>query len=442
MQRHHSIVVLAIVLTACGNSASSSQPLAAPSTFTPSPLASDAAATAATAANVPNVGDATDPLSAVTLVASDGRVWTRGGTSGALDGVVAADGKTVVAVAPSSGEESATVAWFDSSTGETLAAVDIGPALRVSAVSSSGDLAVLTDAKAGGAAASSHIVAVDRRTGTLGDWTMPGNLVPEAFSDAFPDGGNGLPIGIFVIEYIRPDVYRVRVLDTISGVLSLPLNLRNKSQTVDEAMEAIGRTAAFDSANRLLFTLYQGVADDGLPTTAFVHTLGLINGVYCLDLPPALALGELPGALAVDPWGRRLYVASPNGGLAAFTIRDILDPAVAPVAEPVAWFESGASVAVLATDDDVVVAFNAPVGVEDGVAALVLHLDPVTLAELRRFTSDIAVEAMAMTATGDLILAGDGRLRVVNAMGTVLGERRLPDDLGTIATLVVGPLPA
>lgn len=387
-----------------------------------------------------NGGTVIEPLSTVTLVGVDGRVWTHGGTRGALDGVVAADGRTVVAVAASPGETSATVAWLDVSTGETLAAFDVGSDLRVTAVSSSGELAVLADAQVGGTARSTHVVAVDRRAGVLGDWSVPGNLVPEAFADAFAGDGSGLPIGIFVIEYVRPEVYRVRVLDTASGELSLPLNLRDKARTVDEAMEAIGRTAAFDSVNRLLFTLYQGVPDGDLPTTAFVHTLGLINGVYCLDLPTDLALGDLPGAVAVDPWGRRLYVASPNGGIAAFTIRDILDPSIVPVAEPVAWVEPGSSVAVLASEDAVHVAINGATGLTDGQAALILDLDPATLRERSRIVVDGAVEAMAMTADGALIVADEGRLRALAATGEVLQEVELPVEVGSVVNLSVNPL--
>ena len=439
MQPRRFIVLLAIGLTACGDSTSSSQPAAAPTSLTPAdPVPETTATTGSTGTT--NVGTAIETLSAVTLVGADGRVWTHGGTRGALDGVVAADGRTVVAIAASSGETSATVAWLDVSTGETLAAFDIGSDLRVTAVSSSGDLAVLADAQVGGTAAATHIVAVDRRAGVLGDWSVPGNLVPEAFADAFDGDGNGLPIGIFVIEYVRPEVYRVRVLDTVTGELSLPLNLRDKARTVDEAMEAIGRTAAFDSVNRLLFTLYQGVPDGDLPTTAFVHTLGLINGVYCLDLPTDLALGDLPGAVSVDPLGRRLYVASPNGGIAAFTIRDILDPSIVPTAEPVAWVEAGSTVAVLASEDAVHVAINGAEGLPDGRATLIVDLDPATLVERSRLTSDVAVEAMAMAAGGELIVAGGGRLRVIAASGEVLEEHDLPDDVGTIVHLSLDPL--
>jgi hypothetical protein len=438
MQPRRFIVLLALGLTACGDSTSSPQPATPLTGATSADPMADASATTGPA-GTSDVDMAIDPLSAVTLVGTDGRVWTHGGTRGALDGVVAADGRIVVATAPSSGQASVTVAWRDVSADETLAAFDVGSDLRVRAVSGSGDLAVLSDAQVGGTAPSTHVVAVDRRAGVLGDWMVPGNLVPEAFADAFAGDGSGLPIGIFVIEYVRPEVYRVRVLDTASGALSLPLNLRDKARTVDEAMEAIGRTAAFDSVNRLLFTLYQGVPDGDLPTTAFVHTLGLINGVYCLDLPADLALGDLPGAVSVDPWGRRLYVASPNGGIAAFTIRDILDPAVVPVAEPIAWFEAGSSVALLASQDAVHVAINGAASLRDGQAALILDLDPATLQERSRIVVDGAVEAMAMTVDDELIVAGEGRLRVLAATGETLHEVDLPVDVGTVVNLSVHP---
>ena len=43
--------------------------------------------------------------------------------------------------------------------------------------------------------------------------------------------GDGPPMGVFVIEYLAANTYRVRVIDTATGSSGLPLNLRDKSQT-------------------------------------------------------------------------------------------------------------------------------------------------------------------------------------------------------------------
>jgi hypothetical protein len=430
MQRRVLTLLIIAVLVACGTAESaprartSLEPVTVPSSAYP-----------VKEATAPAAVDQADVLSTLTLIAGDGRVWLGGGDGDPLDGMLAANGRTVVAVQAAKAQAGATVAWIDPATGTVAEQFDVDDGLRVTTVSSTGDLAVLSDAAGGGTAASTHIVAVDRRGGVIGQWQLPGNLVPEALADAYTPEGNGLPIGIFVIEYVRPDVYRVRVLDTMTGTLSLPLNLRDKSQSVDEAMEAIGRTAAFDPVNRLLFTLYQGVPDGKLPTTAFVHTLGLVNGVYCLDLPRELQLGDLDGALAVDPFGERLYVASPNGGLAAFTIGDILDPRTTPAADPIAQFDPGRTVTLLPTADDLFVAINEAEGLPNGAAAVVLRLDPATLGERGRFSSELAVDAMALTDDGDLVVAGQGRLRVLTVDGAVLADRQLADDIGSVARI-------
>ena len=44
-------------------------------------------------------------------------------------------------------------------------------------------------------------------------------LVPEAFANVFQEGGDGLPMGVFVIEYLAEHTYRVRVIDTATGQL-------------------------------------------------------------------------------------------------------------------------------------------------------------------------------------------------------------------------------
>ena len=135
--------------------------------------------------------------------------------------------------------------------------------------------------------------------------------------------GSELPIGVFVIEYLDTNTYRVRVIDTATGELGLPLNLRDKSQTVDEVMTAVSRTAVFEPTNQLLFTLYQD-ARRGWRRRWLVHPHAR-PGQWCLVPRRAeeLGLADNPGALAVSPDGSRLFAASSIGGVAGYSVSDI-----------------------------------------------------------------------------------------------------------------------
>ena len=152
-----------------------------------------------------------------------------------------------------------------------------------------------------------------RRRERFVDGQFDAVLVPEAFANAFRRSATDLPIGVFVIEYLAEHTYRVRVIDTRPAQLGLPLNLRDKSQTVDEVMTAVSRTAVFEPNNQLLFTLYQDATEGGENVGSFIHTLGLFNGVWCLDVPQGTRSRRPPGALAVNPNGSRLFAASSTG---------------------------------------------------------------------------------------------------------------------------------
>lgn len=227
------------------------------------------------------------------------------------------------------------VAWDDLPTGEVLGGtVLVGTDMVAAATRAGGHLTAFVnraDKAADGAIAggreSSVIVLASPEQGQVARFELAGNVVPEAIgSTSRPDG---MPAQLFLLEFLPADAptrYRVQVLDTETGELHLPLNLRDKlGPRVDQEMAGVTRGQVLADEQGLLFTLYRGTSDmpHGHPY-AFVHTLDLFDGVWCLDLPPEMRLEELPGALAVG--GDRLYVASANGLVGAFDIANIREP--------------------------------------------------------------------------------------------------------------------
>ena len=233
-------------------------------------------------------------------------------------GVMAPTGNVVVSASFMAGRT--TVEWHHLRNDEISASVQIDGDFRPTAVAQDGKLVALIDS----AGTTTTVVLATPGEGEVRRWTFDAVLVPEAFANAF-ETGSDLPMGVFVIEYLAANTYRVRVIDTKTGTLGLPLNLRDKSQTVDEVMTAVSRTAVFEPNNQLLFTLYQDATEGGENVGSFIHTLGLFNGVWCLDVPQELGLADHPGALAVNPSGSRLYAASSIGGVAGYVVNDITD---------------------------------------------------------------------------------------------------------------------
>jgi hypothetical protein len=322
-----------------------------------------------------------------------------------------------------------TIEWRAVPSGELAATATLGGDLHLTAISSSGTLAALTDATPGGTQATSDVIVVDRNRGELGRWTLTGNLVPEAFANASVPEGNGMSIGVFVIEYLASGAYRVRVIDTASGEVGLPLNLRDKSQTVDEEIHAVSRSSVFDPARQLLFTLYRGTTDDMPGDDSFIHTLGLINGVWCLAVPHALELTDYDGALAVSSNGR-LYAASANGTIAGYSIDDITDVEATPIADIVAEVApaSGTTVSIAADHNEVVVS------VDDTV----YRLDPTTLAVRDSFTWSGAVEAVALVG-GDVVVVGGRRIARLGPTHDVLAEAAMPQSVSQVRHIALLP---
>lgn len=271
------------------------------------------------------------------LVGADGAVsnaWFKFDTHPSPDGTVA-----VLTLGPEVGDigPERPINWISLPEGELLAEGSMGSAQELTATSLDGTFAGFTSRAA---PAPEHSIAGIRRTSTIEIMSrhdglvfsleLDGNFVPEAFSRRIVDD---IPSQVFLLEYFpadSPTFYRVRVLSTSTGEVSLPLNLRNKTQQVDERMAGFSRSQTVAEEHGLLFTLYRGTIDgtpDGEPY-AFVHTLDFADGVWCLDVDPRLELDRMAGSLAVG--GDRLYVASANGHVGSYPIPSISDPNLSP----------------------------------------------------------------------------------------------------------------
>lgn len=337
-------------------------------------------------------------------------------------GVMAPTGKVVVSAAVAGGRT--TVDWHDVRTDAVSASIQIDGEFHPAAVAQDGRLAALISS----AETSTTVVLATPSQGEMRRWTFDSVVVPEAFANAFDPAGAGLPIGVFVIEYLAANTYRVRVIDTATGQLGLPLSLRDKGQTVDEVMTAVSRTAVFEPVNQLLFTLYQDASEGDENVGSFIHTLGLINGVWCLDVPAELGLADHPGALSVSPDGSRLYAASSTGGVAGYMISDITNygPEM-PKARGVASLDASTQrVAVGASNDEVVVALGGSL----------FRLDPATLTVRDSFTWDMDIEALTVLGNGSIVIVGSRRMTLVSPDDQILAERILPSGTGEVTRVV------
>ncbi len=421
---------MALLLVSCGSAraSSSSESIPAdPSTTADSSTTADASTMAEPSTTLePPITDAEAAFPARLAVTTEaGQVLTFSPHTDPIvtPGVMAPSGNVVVSASPLHGRTM--VEWHDLRSdvisGEALIEGDFSPA----AVAQDGKLVALIDA----APRSTTVVMATPSQGEVRRWTFDSVVVPEAFANAYAPEGGGLPIGVFVIEYLAKDTYRVRVIDTATGQLGLPLNLRNKGQTVDEVMTAVSRTAVFEPTHQLLFTLYQDATEGGEDLGAFIHTLGLINGVWCLDVPWELELADHPGALAVSPDGQRLYAASSIGGVAGFVIDDLTDGSLPLPAARVstALGAESSRVAIGASNDEVVVALG----------GRLFRLDPVTLDVRDAFTWDMSVEALTVLDDGSIVIVGTGRMTLVSPNDTIRAERILPDHPGDVTRVAV-----
>ncbi len=395
----------------------------------------DAAAGDATKAALPDVAAIRRDGSVVRV--RDGHVVTDKAAA-PRHGLVALDGRTFVETT-SSDAATTEVRWTHLFTGEPAGLASIQDAHLVPTVTdTSGRFVALVSEAAGhvdGAIApgraSSTIVIADGELGERYRTTLPGNFYPEAFG--ITDAVNGVPDTVYLLEYLPADApthYRVRVLDTATGKIGLPVNLRFKTQEVDAAMAGISRTQVVSGHDGgLVFTLYRGVAGEGdRHGYAFVHTLGLAGGVWCLDLPPEMELDTQPGALVVA--GDRLVVASANGTIGNYEIAAVPDPTRRPVIDVVRHYLQPEGEPVLAASGDRVwVAWR----------DLLYELDATTLQLVDSQPHRVAgtVSAMAATNDGLVIAYADGTIELRDGATIDLTPDNDDDDGADIVALFV-----
>lgn len=328
------------------------------------------------------------------------------------------------------------VAWVSLPNGEPIGDLTVeGVIAEATATSLDGEIVALTTLAGdptgeaiSGARDGTTIVIASRMDGVLYETFLDGNFMAEAFSQAL--NADGVPAQVFLLEYLpadAPTYYQVRVLSTDTGQISPPLNLRDKSQTLDQQMAGYSRSHVVANDHGLLFTLYIGTdqPDENHPH-AFVHTLDFADGVWCLDIDPKLDLTNVAGSLAVG--GNRLYVASANGWVGSFLIPSITDPGRSPTMDWTIQIAAPGPAAPVITADD------------DGV-----YVSTSVNSELVRLRPDGTVgnpiglpgpnpQALATTPDGELAAIGDN-------WSTPTGDLHRGEWLNTISKLIVAPTP-
>ena len=448
---HRSLAILTVLsLAACGaDAAPSTAPstVPAPSTLpaavesvtdpvTDTSTASDASGSTAVAATNEGPQPLLQPLADMAAVSTDGRVTVaRGGVfSEPVNGLVAPDGDTLLSTRVSADQSTTTITWTTLADGAVENETEVHGVLTAIATDPTAKVVALTAPVLGGTE-----IVITGRDGELFRRMYDTELLPEGFSDVYVDGSD-MPIGLFVIEYLdplpttdgAPRRYRVRVLDTTSGQLGLPQNLRNKAELVDEEMLGFGRTHVLSPANGLLFTLYRGLDEDEAGY-AFVHTLGFFNGVWCLDLPIDLDLGALSGSVVLGDNERKLYVVSANGYMAEFVVDDIVNLDTPGDPEPrrteSVWRAPGN------TAGPALASSGAGLLVGQGGNLRWVDADSLTVTSTQ--TWDMSIEAVSLLPDGTAVAAGTRRVSAITPNGDLVGEATLPDDFGPVARIVV-----
>ncbi len=463
---HHRIVLtaaLVVVVSACGSSGVSTEParsapkattlpissaasplsMAIGRTTNPLDASSDTASILSSSASPATIafaagsesGSATTPqraggaLANMAIVSDDGEVVVVRDSVMAepVHGLVTADARTLITTtlhdpAPSQHPSSTTVSWTDLASGTSSASISLDGSLTAIATDQRSRAVALTEHKPG---VTGTEIVIAMPTGEVFQRSYQTELLPEGFTNSVAEGRD-YPSGMFVIEYLDPPPgpqphgqgaprrYHVRVLDTTTGDLDLPLDLRDKAQTVDEQMLGFGRSHVLSQQNGLLFTLYRGIDSDEADY-AFVHTLGFVNGVWCLQLPVVLGLATLPGAVVLVDDESKLVVASANGFMTEFVIDDITDPAAEPTPRRTVQAWSLTSMTGPALD----ARGRTILSGQDGT---VRWIDAASLATKATQQWDMQIEAVALSPNGNAVIAGTRRITEITPDGQLVAE--------------------
>jgi hypothetical protein len=323
------------------------------------------------------------------------------------------------------------VAWASLPDGEAIGDLIIERVVaQGTATSLDGELVALTtlaDESTGeaiaGARDGTDILIASRTAGVLYETSLDGNYLAEAFSQRLT--ADGVPTQVFLLEYLPADdpiYYQVRVLATETGQISPPLNLRDKSQTLDQQMAGYSRSHVVANDHGLLFTLYVGSDSNELHRDAFVHTLDFADGVWCLDIDPKLDLTNVAGSLAVG--GNRLYVASTNGWVGSFLIPSITDSDQAPTMDWTMQVEAIGSAPVITADENGVYISSTDDTNE------VVHLGPDGTIGRSIEVSGPNPQALESTLTSELVAVGDD-------WATPTGDLHRPEWLNNIDHVIL-----
>jgi hypothetical protein len=424
-RKQTAAIAFTMLLASCGTEAATSSDGSIPAASTPPAVSESPMTLEPPTTDAPPIPGSEVAFPArLAVTAKDGKVSTfsPGADPIVTPGVMNPTGEVVVSTDSFNGRTM--IEWHHVRNDVISAAIQIDGHLRPTAVAQDGKLVALI----GVAGNKTTVALVTPSKGEIRRWTFDAILVPEAFTNIY-ETGSDVPIGVFVIEYLDTNTYRVKIIDTATGTLILPSNLRDKSQTVDEVMTAVSRTAVFEPKNQLLFTLYQDATEGGENVGSFIHTLGLFNGVWCLDVPEELGLADHPGALAVSPDGTRLFAASSTGGVAGFMVSDVTTVgAEMPHARTTTSLgTSMEAVAIGASDDEVVVALGGSI----------FRLDPATLEVRDSFTWDMSVQALTVLDDSSILIAGSGRMTLVSPENQLLAERPLPTGEAEVTRVAV-----
>src|SRR6478672_9504200 len=193
-------VACLLVLSSCGTGiASTSQdstPAVVPSTPDTTPETTTPDATTSTIAGIADA-EAAFPAR-LALTTSDGHIVTFSPHDDPVvtPGVTAPSGQVVVSADSHAGRTM--VEWHHLRNDQISAQLQLDGDLRPTAVAQDGKLVALV----GSSGTTTTVVLATPSKGEVRRWQFDAVLVPEAFSNAFEAGGDGLPIGVFVIEYL------------------------------------------------------------------------------------------------------------------------------------------------------------------------------------------------------------------------------------------------